>query len=123
VVGLLAAGCFHDDGAGNITTVVTTVVDTVTGDGGDSTVGDPVKPAPGKKIVADQTDAGPPRFKGCHGMSTRAILRTDEPGVILGTTDIWSHCWVGGFTGTVAVTVGDADGDALTWLPEGDQQR
>jgi hypothetical protein len=82
----------------------------------------PDKPPPADegpaKIVADQTDSGPPSvFKTCHGMSTRASLfRTLQPARVIATTTIWSHCWIGGFTGTAAVLIGDADGDTLGYL-------
>jgi len=74
------------------------------------------------KITAEQTDSGPPsQFKTCHGMSTHATLfRKLKPPRVIASTKIWSHCWVGGFTGTAAVLIGDADGDMLADLPAGE---
>jgi hypothetical protein len=74
----------------------------------------PTPPGP-EKVVGDAIDTGPPRFKSCHGMETHAVLyRQLNPPRVIGKTHIWSHCWIGGFTGTVVVTIGDADGDPLT---------
>jgi hypothetical protein len=76
-----------------------------------------VTPIPGeRKITADQTDFGPPRFKTCHGMTTRAVLYPDlAPPRVLGITTLWSHCWIGGFTGAAAVLVLDRDGDLVAF--------
>jgi hypothetical protein len=46
-------------------------------------------------------------------MSTHAVLYT-KLNMVRGTTNIWSHCWIGGLTGSLMVVVGDADGDYLT---------
>lgn len=62
-----------------------------------------------EEVTANKIESGPPsKFKGCHGMSTGATLfRSLQPPRVVATTNIWSHCWIGGFTGTVAVLVGD----------------
>ena len=68
------------------------------------------------KIIGDQEDSGPPRFKTCHAVLYPHL----DPPRVIGTTDIWSHCAIGGFTGTVAVVVGDNTGEALTWGDPGE---
>jgi hypothetical protein len=76
-------------------------------------------PPPPAKITAERTDSGPPGFKTSHGMSTRATLFTGVAKVT-GTTQIWSHAWFGGFTGTVMVLLADRDGELLTYAAPGD---
>jgi hypothetical protein len=111
------AGCGGGGGEPGTTVVETVTLPTTTIVSTDKTGTDPIPPPGPATIVADRTDSGPPQFKSCHGMSTRATLYIKEinPPRVIGTTNIWSHCWFGGFTGTAAVVVGDADGNALTW--------
>jgi len=67
-------------------------------------------------IAAERTETGAPKFKTCHGMNTKATLyREVSPPRVVGQTHIWSHCWIGGFTGTVVVAIGDASGNIVTW--------
>ena len=79
----------------------------------------PLPPKPSKVSAGPTTTSGPPsKFKTCHGMSSTATLFRDINRVT-GATEIWSHCWVGGFTGTVMVLLEDADGEVLTWAMPG----
>jgi hypothetical protein len=71
------------------------------------------------KLVAERTDSGAPGFKTCHGMQSKATLYKDI-NLLSAVTDIWSHCWFGGFTGTVAVALLDSDGDVLEYIAPGD---
>jgi hypothetical protein len=115
-LGLVACG--GDDDGPKTNTVVKTETESHT-DTGPTTPTNPEPPPPPPppdKIVADQTDSGTSGFKECHGMSTHAVLQTRlNPPKVNGTTEIWSHCWFGGFTGAAAAVVGDADGEMLTW--------
>ena len=87
-------------------------------DTGDHPKPDDVVPIPQKpaKVTAEPTThSGPPSvFKACHGMHSTGTLFRDI-NRITGTTQIWSHCWLGGFTGNLTVLLHDADGDLLTW--------
>ena len=52
-----------------------------------------------------------PPFKGCHGITATAYLRKEK---VFGTTDIWSHCDFGGFTGVAAAILVDSHGTIIS---------
>lgn len=51
-------------------------------------------------------------FKGCHGMKTKATLYS-QTAKVYGSTDIWSHCEFGGFTGTSGVLLVNEDNTSI----------
>jgi hypothetical protein len=103
------SACGDDDentgggGAGGATTTQATTQTTTT----TTTLTPPLPPLP-VKWSKEETHSGRERggFKGCHGMTTRASFYPHKDRVFA-STDIWSHCELGGFTGTAWVELVD----------------
>jgi hypothetical protein len=75
--------------------------------------GEPTAPAPTPTPTPTLSDTDDehttsPTFKSCHGMYTEATLFRSL-NKMTAKTDIWSHCWLGGFTGKAVVILADAN--------------
>jgi hypothetical protein len=101
---LVMSACGDDPGGG----------DGGKGGGGGTTVVEPQTPTPTptppKKMWAERESGREDGFRGCgHGMETKASFYPGRDRVFA-STDIWSHCGFGGFTGTAWVELVDDAG-------------